>query len=403
MSGLDLRPARRTALQAALCLLAAALCPARPSDLLRPDGTALAAEEIDRIVLALIRRARVAGAGLALFHEGGIGHLKAYGVRDSDKGLPLTEDSVMTAASLSKAAFATVVMRLVAENALDLDRPIQQYLPQPLPEYARYADLKGDERWKRLTLRILLSHSSGLPNWRAYEDDHRLRFHFDPGTRFAYSGEGIDLAQQVVETVTGRPLEDLMQEKLLRPLQMTRTSMLWQQAFEGDFASGYDEAGRPLGPQRRTRADAAGSMQTTLHDYATFLAALLSGRILDARAAREMLRVQIRIHSAHQFPTLRTDSTAAYEGIGLGYGIGWGLYTSPRGPAFFKEGHDEGWRHLALLFPAHGDGILILTNSANGEGIFKPLIDALLGPVGFPFEWEGYTPYDQLPPPAGQR
>jgi hypothetical protein len=74
------------------------------------------------------------------------------------------------------------------------------------------------------------------------------------------------------------------------------------------------------------------------------------------------------------------------------------LYASPYGRAFFKEGHDEGWRHLALCFDEKRSGILIMTNSSNGEGIFKPLLDALLGPTHFPFEWEGYTPYTELPP-----
>ena len=110
-----------------------------------------------------------------------------------------------------------------------------------------------------------------------------------------------------------------------------------------------------------------------------------------------MLRAQIRIHSAHQFPSLAPETTTANDAVQLGYGLGWGLYTSPFGPAFFKEGHDEGWRHLALCF-TNGSGILIMTNSSNGEGIFTPLIDALLGPTAFPFDWEGYTPYNLLPP-----
>jgi hypothetical protein len=138
-------------------------------------------------------------------------------------------------------------------------------------------------------------------------------------------------------------------------------------------------------------------MQTTLRDYATLLSALLRSKILDAAAANKMFSPQIGIHSAHQFPSLNSDITSAYDNIHLSYGIGWGLYNSTYGPAFFKEGHDEGWRHLALMF-RRGDGILILTNSSNGEGIFKPLIDALLGPTAFPFDWEGYTPYNLLPP-----
>jgi CubicO group peptidase (beta-lactamase class C family) len=236
------------------------------SRITRLDGSRIAPQQVDATVNQLLEAAQVTGAGIAIFEDGRIADLKAYGLRDTEKRLPLTPDSVMTSASLSKAAFATVVMRLVQQGRLNLDKPIYTYLPKPLPEYPRYADLSGDERYKKITLRMLLSHTSGFPNWRAFEDDHKLKIHFEPGTRYAYSGEGIDLAQFVVETVTDEPLTTVMERELFGPLGMTRTSMVWEPRFESDFANGYDEYGRSLGPEKRTRPDAAGSMQTTLRD-----------------------------------------------------------------------------------------------------------------------------------------
>ncbi len=363
----------------------------------RPDGRPIETSRIDESVEGLMLAAHVTGTGIAVFHGGKVAYLKAYGYRDTEKGLSLTPDSVMTSASLSKAAFASLVMLLVQEHAIDLDTPIYKYLPKPLPDYPRYADLKGDDRIQKLTLRILLSHTSGFPNWRAFEDDRKLRIHFDPGTRFAYSGEGIALAQFVVETVTHKSLTDLMNERLFQPLHMNRTSMVWESRFENDFANGYDEYGRSLGPEKRKTPDAAGSMQTTLHDYADLLSAIMRRKVLSPRAVGWMLSPQIRIYSAHQFPSLENTTTTVNDAIRLRYGLGWGLYSSPYGKAFFKEGHDEGWRHLALCFN-NGSGILIMTNSSNGEGIFKPLIDSVLGPTSFPFDWENYTPYNLLPP-----
>ena len=319
----------------------------------RPDGREVAISQIDITTTRLMEAARVTGAGIAIFHQGSVAYLKAYGARDVERRLPLTPNSVMTAASLSKSAFATMVMRLAQEGVIDLDKPIHEYLPKPLPEYPRYpryADLQGDDRYKRLTLRILLSHTSGFPNWRAFEEDRKLKIHFEPRTRYAYSGEGIDLAQLIVETVTGRSVASLIDEKLYRPLHMTRSSMVWQSRFEDDFANGYDEYGRSLGPEKRTAPDAAGSMQTTLQDYATFLSAIMRRQILSTRTTGTMLSPEIGIHSAHQFPSLDTATTTANDAIRLRYGLGWGLYSSPYGKAFFKEGHDEGWRHLALCF-----------------------------------------------------
>jgi CubicO group peptidase (beta-lactamase class C family) len=364
----------------------------------RPDGGTLTPGQIDSNVNHLIQAAHVTGAGVALFHHGKVVYLKAYGLRDAEKSLPLTPNSVVTAASLTKPAFATVVMRLVQRGVLDLDNPIEQYLGNPLGDFAPYADLKGDPRTAKLTLRILLDHTSGFANSRGLEADRKLRIHFEPGTRYAYSGEGINLAQFVVEKVTGKSVTMLMQEDLYGPLEMTRSSMIWLPRFESDFANGYDEYGRSLGPERSTSPDAAGSMLTTLRDYAAFLSALLNGKPLGIHTTGLLFNRQIAIHSAHQFPSLNEKTTTAYDGIRLSYGLAWGLYSSPYGKAFFKEGHAEGWRNLALIFREHGEGILILTNSSNGESIFKPLIEGLLGATGFPFDWDGFMPYDKLPP-----
>jgi CubicO group peptidase (beta-lactamase class C family) len=389
--------ARMLSLAVPMALIGSAFLTGNEPSVPRPDGGQATISQIESTTTRLMEAAHVTGAGVAIFHHGRIVYLKAHGFRDVEKQLPLTSNSVMTAASLSKSAFAIMVMRFVQEGAVDLDKPIREYLSRPLPDHPGYADLQGDGRYEKLTLRILLSHTSGFPNWRAFEADRKLKIHFEPGTHYAYSGEGIYLAQLVVETVTKRSVAALMDEKLYGPLHMTRTSMAWESRFEGDFANGYDGYGRSLGPEKRSAPNAAGSMQTTLQDYATFLSAVMRRQVLNTRTTGKMLSPQISIHSAHQFPSLDTATTTANDAIRLRYGLGWGIYSSPYGKAFFKEGHDEGWRHLALCFN-NGSGILIMTNSSNGEGIFKPLVDSVIGPTSFPFEWENYTPYDKLPP-----
>ena len=386
----------RTLCGLAFAVLTSAAFAQQPA-LTRPDGSTITPAQVDSTVNRLLEAAHVTGASVAILQRGNVVYLKSYGLRDTEKNLPLTPDSVMTAASLTKSAFATVVMRLVQRGTLNLDEPIEQYLGKPLGDFPSYADLRGDPRTAKLTLRILLNHTTGFANFRACENDLKLQFHYVPGTHFGYSGEGINLAQFVVEKVTRKSATQLMQEELFSPAGMSRTSMIWQPRFESDFANGYDEYGRLLGPKRRASPIAAGSMQTTPRDYAAFLSALIQGKLLSDAARDSMLSPQIRIQSAHQFPSLDTAITSTYEAIHLSYGIGWGLYQSPYGAAFFKEGHDEGWRNLALCF-SNGDGMLIMTNSSNGEGIFRPLVEALLGNTAFPFDWEGYTPYDKLPP-----
>ncbi len=370
----------------------------QPSAVKRLDGSTITPAEIDATVSRVMQAAEVPGVGIAIFNNNRIVYLKAYGVRDKAKNLPLTSDSVMTAASLSKPAFATVVMQLIEAGVLDLDKPVYQYLPKPLPEYPFYRDLANDPRYKQITLRMLLDHTSGFPNWRSFNDDHKLNINFTPGSRFAYSGEGILLAQLIVETVTRKAINDVMGQHLFGPNDMTRTSMVWESRFESDYANGYDEYGRSLGPERRTSADAAGSMQTTLRDYANFLQAFLQGRDLRRATRDQMLSPQIRILSKHEFPSLDTETTTENKAIRLSYGLGWGLYWTPYGRAFFKEGHDDGWRHYAVCFDKPGTGILIMTNSSNGEGIYKELLETLLKNTYTPIAWEQFTPYNQLPP-----
>jgi CubicO group peptidase (beta-lactamase class C family) len=111
-----------------------------------------------------------------------------------------------------------------------------------------------------------------------------------------------------------------------------------------------------------------------------------------------MLSPQIRIFSQHQFPTMAAATSEENKAIRLSYGLGFGLYWTPYGKAFFKEGHDDGFRNYTVVFDQPKDGIVIMTNSSNGEGIFKELLETLLRNTFTPIEWEGYTPYNELPP-----
>jgi CubicO group peptidase (beta-lactamase class C family) len=371
---------------------------AAPSDVRRLDGTMLSPAEIDATVIRLMTAAEVTGVGITVFNDGKVAYSKAYGFRDVEKRLPLTQNSVMAGASFTKVALTYLVMQLVDQHVLDLDTPVQKYLPAPIAEYPAYSDLAGEPRAAKITARMLLTHTAGFPNFRRFNDDKKLNINFEPGTQYAYSGEGMQLLQLVVETVTRQPLQRLMQDRVFKPLGMRRTSMLTEPRFENDYANAYDEWGRSLGHQQRRTADAAGSMQTSLHDMTAFVGAIVSGRGLTANARAQMLSPQIRIDSRRQFPTLPPETTDANDAIQLSYGLGWGLYTTPYGKAFIKEGHDNGARNYVVVFDKPGIGLLIMTNSSNGEGIFKELLETLLRNPYTPIEWEAFTPYTDLPP-----
>ncbi|WP_305014076.1 serine hydrolase domain-containing protein [Hymenobacter mellowenesis] len=358
------------------------------------DGRTLRPADIDRTVQQLMDSALVPGLAVALLENNKVRYLHTYGYRNLATKAPLEPQTAMYGASLSKAVFAYLVMQLVQEKRLDLDKPMAGYLPKPLPDYEAWRDLAGDDRWQRLTARMALTHTTGLPNWRWIAPDKKLRFQFEPGARYGYSGEGLQLLQLVVETITGQTLVQLSEARVFGPLKMSRTSYVWQPAFEQNYALGYDEQGQPFEKRKRTKAGAAGSLETTPADYAAFLAAVMQGKGLTPDAKREMTLRQVRIPFKAQFgPLAAVAAPDSNRAIRLGYGLGWGTFESPYGPAYFKEGHDDGWENHSVVFGDRKVGLLLMGNSSNADKIFKALLERLLGDRATPWQWENYVPY----------
>ena len=139
---------------------------------------------------------------------------------------------------------------------------------------------------------------------------------------------------------------------------------------------------------------AAGSMDTTIADWSRFLAGVARGEGLSAKAKAEMIRLQVPIDSVRQFPTLTPETTDENKAVRLGYGVGWGVFETPFGHAYFKEGHDDGTRNYGLCVEPRRACIVLMSNSDRTEGIYKALVDELMGDVGMPWRWENYIPYD---------
>jgi CubicO group peptidase (beta-lactamase class C family) len=129
-----------------------------------------------------------------VIRKGKTSWVRGFGVNETKKGAPVTEDTIFEAASLSKPVFAYGVLKLVEQRKLGLDVPLTTYLPKPY--------IQDDDRLNKITARIVLSHRTGFPNWRG--DGKPLAIHFTPGERFSNSGEGYIYLQHVVEQITGK-------------------------------------------------------------------------------------------------------------------------------------------------------------------------------------------------------
>ncbi len=337
--------------------------------------------------------AGVNGLAMAVVDDGKVAFVRAWGSRNVEKKLPLQPDTIMYGASLTKFAFAYMVMQLVDEKRLDLDRSIADYLPKPLPEYEFYAALKGDERWRKLTPRILLTHSSGLANFAFLEPDQKMRLHFEPGSRYAYSGEGFILLQFVLETGLGLKTGDEMQRRVFDRFGMRRTSMMWRADFADNLADGYGADGAFAAHDRRSRPRAAGSMDTTVEDFAKFLAGFMRGEGLTRKSREEMIRPRLAITTPAQFPTLSTGTSPAMAAIKLSAGLGVVTFNGPFGRAFFKGGHNDTTGNQAICVEKGRRCVLFLSNDVRAERLFQRLTAATLGDPGMPWSWEGYVPF----------
>jgi CubicO group peptidase (beta-lactamase class C family) len=122
-----------------------------------PDGKTLTTEQVDRIVKKLMDTAQVTGMGVGIVNNGKPAYVKSYGYRNKPMDQLNDTATCFYAASLAKPLFAYIVMQLVDEHKFDLDKPLYQYLPKPLPEYENYKDLAGDDRLKLITGRMCLS------------------------------------------------------------------------------------------------------------------------------------------------------------------------------------------------------------------------------------------------------
>jgi len=365
----------------------------------RIDGTTVSTASLQTKIESLLKKADVSGLAISVFNDNKLVYSNTFGFANVPRHEPFKQTSVMYACSFAKMVLAYIVMQLVQEKVIELDKPLLEYLDKPLTDYVikgwkrGYQDLRGDERYKKITARMCLDHTTGFPNWRWYEADKKLKIKFEPGSRYSYSGEGFYLLQFIVEQLTGKDYETISQERVFKPLCMLTTSQVWQSRFDTSICYGHNKKGEPYELMKWTEASAGGSMSTTLSDFTKFYAAFITHEHLTEKNFQEMTSPQIRIKSRQQFGPLAWIDSTDYDNIELSYGLGVGVIKTPFGRAFFKEGHDDGWGHYAICYPEKKTAILIMTNNDNGESIFKELLEYSIGDIYTPWEWENYIPY----------
>jgi CubicO group peptidase (beta-lactamase class C family) len=353
----------------------------------------------------LMDTADLPGLGIGVVQEDQLVWEHYAGVANADTKAPIKSDSLFVAGSLGKPLFTFAVLRLVDEGKLDLDRPLKEYIRDDAPT---------GERGGKITARHVLSHSSGLVNWR--QPDEPFTPMFDPGSRFSYSGEGIYYLQRCVEKITGIGFEQFIQDRTMKPLGMTSSTYLWCADASKRYVAGHREkipfsnaffaetlfkiiskSDKPLAAwnhdriveamaeaQKRPRAslvpgevlypNAAMSLLTTVADYAAFLGRLVTPRdeVLDLKAATraEMMKPHSRINGA------------------LSWGLGWGIEPEATRTYLWQWGSIAGrWLSFVAVHPESRSAIVVFTNGSNGLRIAERIVRAASGQEHSAFLW----------------
>ncbi|MXP09192.1 serine hydrolase [Pseudoblastomonas halimionae] len=288
---------------------------------------------------------------------GQIQQIRVFGELSDGVAAPL--DTIYNIASLTKPVTAMTTLKLVDAGLFDLDEPLMRYYVDP--------DVADAPELRVLTARHVLTHRTGFPNWRYLADDNVLRFQFQPGARTQYSGEGMEYLRRALKAKFGKTLEVLAQEQLFGPLGMKDTHFTFADGVDRSrYAQPHDSDGEPLDGETHTQANAADNLLTSARDYATFMVYVMDGMDLSPELARAMV------------------TPVASEEDGIPFGLGWQIIQNLDGGGYALQhtGADVGARSIAVMYPETGDGILLLSNSANTGDLWAKLISESVQPGG---------------------
>ncbi|MCB0637018.1 MAG: beta-lactamase family protein, partial [Lewinella sp.] len=252
------------------------------------DGEAIALDSLQAFLQTSMAAADVPGLSMAIINDGRIVYHLVAGLADVEHEVPVTDETIFEGASMSKPLFAYLIMTLVDDGLLDLDQPLYTYLENP--------DLADDERYRRITARMVLSHTTGLPNWRRSQPEGKLRIQFEPGTAYQYSGEAYQYLAEVAAQVLGtdyRGLGAYFQERVARPCGLQPASFFPDSALLAHKAIPYINGERMEWIQFPPAFGAAYGIHAEAVGYAHWLIALLDERGLEKESFAELFRPQV--------------------------------------------------------------------------------------------------------------
>jgi CubicO group peptidase (beta-lactamase class C family) len=304
-------------------------------------------------ILNWMKYENVPTVGICIIENAEIQQVKMFGNIEYHSPAPL--NTLFNIASLTKPLLSMTTLKLVSNGQWQLDEPLCHYWTDP--------DVVNDSLNRKLTTRHVLSHQSGLPNWRGHEPNGKLSFAFEPGTQWKYSGEGFEYLRRALENKFKIPIERLVDSILFKPLGMKDTRFYWDKTMDSTlYADRYNSDGKPYEKERWYSANASNLVLTTVEDYGKFGVAILKGNYLSNEVQHDMIQKQVMLENGTE--------------VGLGWFMIKGL--SNGGYVLYHSGSNRGQNTKIFLLPKSKKGIVIFTNGENGNKVCEKIISEYL-------------------------
>jgi CubicO group peptidase (beta-lactamase class C family) len=328
------------------------------------------ADAVDDLVRARMQERNIPGAAVAVIKDGKVVKIKGYGLASIEFNAPVTLDTVFEIGSVSKQMTAAGIMLLVQDGKVNLDEKISKYLPNT------------PDAWKDVTVRHLLTHTSGIKSYTSlsgFELSRRVKIdgfikqlsghplEFTPGEKNIYSNSGFNLLAYIIETQSGQPYMDFMRTRIFTPLGMTKTADRDPQFIIPFRANGYEWRIDHYTGRDGSLTDlmGAGSIVSTIGDMVKWDAALRGNKFLTAISKREIWTKFI-----------------FNDGTSSQYGFGWRI-SDVRGTRLIGHtGQTAGFGSAIFRYADDDTTVIALTNL--GESGMGSLIASSVAKVFFP-------------------
>ncbi|MEO0337957.1 MAG: serine hydrolase domain-containing protein [Bacteroidota bacterium] len=315
------------------------------------SAAALNPQAIDAFIQDRMAFFEIPGATLSIIDRDRIIYNQVYGVTNAETKQAVNHQTLFEAGSITKIVFAFAVMRLYERREIDLDKPLY--------EYFEHQEI-DDDRYKLITARYVLSHQTGMANWPRKDENGQFKLKFTPGTKYGYSGKAYEYLKEVVEKITAKPIEVILQEEVLKPLNIKDMYFKGSDIIATRGAHGHKKY-VPSDIFLAKRTMVAYTLQTTSEAIAKFAIAMRQRKGLKQETYDEMFKVHAE----------RSDGTK--------WGLGVRIEDTPEGISYGHSGSTgRGFISNLVFYDEIGLGYTVLTNCQMGGWLSLPLLNEYL-------------------------